>query len=381
MNFHVFQDDLGLYSTEAFKRIKRLGDIGAYKVFNITNSNECLKHEEIVYLRQDWAGVVEELNKIGINGRIYFHCYNPNSQYLMLRLKARREDISFNWVFWSGEFYNLPEFLDELYIGESRQYLKQEKWGLKWLKNLFNLGRKLSNQPYYLHNDFIKSFRNLDCFYGLLNSDYQKVVSYSGAALKHYPFAYQPFKKAISESSYHRSERTALRIMVNHSGDPTLNHHDALNNLTKFSTKVKCVLPLAYGNKNYIGDIKALALKLFGEEGVEIWEDYTSLEEYNRRLENIDIAVFNSKVQQGVGNVLQLLSSGVKIFFREENGFYQDLKSWGMFVYSIQSDLKVDADLQPLSQFQIDRNREILESYFSEEAIDSYFLPLLRSAD
>lgn len=377
MNYHVFQDSLGIYSTIACNHLERVANLNEYKVFNITNCQDCKTHNNVLLLKRDWNLVLMELLKIPINGKIYFHCYNPFAQFILLKIRLLRVDVSFHWVFWSGEFYNLPEFANHLCIKKSHKYIN-DFFGIRFtLSRIKNRFKKFTGKPYYIHADFINSFKHIDSFFGLLRSDYLNVVNYSGAGFTHLPFTYQSILIDLP-SLVKRKTVQSLRIMVNHSGDLTLNHFDALNRLSKLDCSFNVVLPLAYGDKKYIADVKNQSIRMFGLDRVEVWEDYMPLTEYAERLKTVDVAVFNCSVQQGVGNIVPLLGSGTKIFFREENGFYQDLKSWGMHVYSFQSEFNCEEINKHLTETELKENINILNKYFSIEAVDTYYNQLVQ---
>lgn len=376
MKVHVFQDSLGHYAIATYRRLKRLdGTQNSFQVINVTDDLNCKTVDGITMRSKDWLALASELATCEKGSTLYFHCYNYNAQFVLEKLKQQRTDLTFNWVFWSGEFYNLPEFLHKLYIGDSKKFLPKRAWHQLIRIYAHHWLEKLQGRTYYLHRDFIKSFKHINGFYGLLPSDFNQVMSYSGAKMAHLPFAYQSF--AMATSSYVeprvRELQAGVRIMLNHSGDPTLNHVDAIERLMSLKGDLKLILPLAYGNKEYIAEVKERGANAFGPNKVEVWDEFLPVDVYALKLQTIDVAIFNAMIQQGVGNILPLLYNGTKVFFRNENGMFHDLKHWGFHVFSIQDDLNAAELFTPLNIQQINENRQVLNRYFSEEAIDLYY--------
>jgi hypothetical protein len=235
------------------------------------------------------------------------------------------------------------------------------------------------NRPFYFHSNFIKSFNNIDHFCALLEEDYAIVTKYSKASMKYSKFAYLSFSQFLDNSYEYApvfKNSNEFNIMVNHSGDPTLNHFDAFERLKHIYIPGTLILPLAYGDQDYISEVKNYALASVGKK-YQIWDTFMLPSEYADKLKKIDFAIFNSIIQQGVGNIIMLLWYGVKLFLREENAIYVDFKRWGMHVYSIQHELTEESLSQKLTDIQINENKAILQNHLSEELVDGYYRSLI----
>ncbi|MFN6358308.1 MAG: TDP-N-acetylfucosamine:lipid II N-acetylfucosaminyltransferase, partial [Bacteroidota bacterium] len=286
--------------------------------------------------------------------------------------------VLFIWIFWSGEFYNLPEFIDDLYIGRSKKYLEKNTI-LGQLRLKANYLKQFMHRPYYMHNRFIASFHHIDFFASLLEEDWHNVSRYSGAKMKYIRFGYLSINQFINQQDddcKSDMQKPMFNLMLNHSGDPTLNHFDALERLQKIDFNGKILLSLSYGDERFINDLKT-QLQASPINSFEIWDTFIESRDYARKLSNMDFAVFNASVQQGLGNIILLLWYGVKLFLREENSIYIEFKKWGMHIYSVQNELNQAELSSKLTDEKVQHNRSILRKYFSEDAVDLYYQSLI----
>jgi hypothetical protein len=188
-------------------------------------------------------------------------------------------------------------------------------------------------------------------------------------------FAYVSFQQLINDKTLMAS-RSGYKVMINHSSDPTLNHHEVLMTLKEKNIKNTIYLPLAYGNIEYAKDVTSIAKSLFGKQ-VQIQDEFIDKHAYTEQFLDIGFAIFNNKVQQGLGNLIPLLWLGVKVFLREKNSVYLDLKQWGMFIYTIENDLKNEEFVESLNSAQVAHNRAVLRERLSDEVVDKYYLDCL----
>jgi dTDP-N-acetylfucosamine:lipid II N-acetylfucosaminyltransferase len=375
MNLHIFQDGIGFYSNEIVMRIRRLSPDKENIYINISNEKQKIVNRDINCFTSDLVSFLDFINKIGPLKRIYFHSYNYLAAYILGHLKSNNPEVVVCWIFWSGEFYNLPEFLGNLFFSYSKQYLPRISFYKKVRSKLSDIKNCILDRPVYRHSALIKSYQKIDYFATILESDYKNVVEYSQARMKFVHFAYLSYEQLI-EPHTRNSISTGDKIMINHSSDPSLNHYEILTLMKEKKINNRMFLPLAYGDKKYRDDLKEEARMLFGDQ-IEIQEDFISLEKYTEKLTSVGYSVFNCAIQQGIGNMIILLWLGVKIFLRKENPAYKDFKKWGLWIYSVQSDLPEEDFKRGLTQEQIQHNRKIIKAYMSEEIVNSYYQNLL----
>lgn len=374
MKVHIFQDELGLYTTSTVNRIISLG-LNKQSLF-INLSSKSTNHKDIIDLPTNWENVSDYLNQFKSIEKIYFHSYNYYSQAILNKVIFNSPNVESYWIFWSGEFYNLSHFAKNHYLKGSIKYFP-ERLLLRRLKNKFyHLKEKFYGRPYFNHSSFIKSFNQINYFCGILKSDFNNVVMYSNAKFVYKQFAYVPFDQYLLYKDIDCVDKIAKSkplVMINHSGDPILNHFEVMDRIYHLKSKIDIVLPLVYGDKKFIEDFEMSYLIPDSGFNITILKNKMNPNEYMNYLSSIDVAIFNSTIQQGIGNILPLLWFGAKIFLRESNPVYKDLILWGFHIESIHDESFDEKVLLPLKSDEILENRKLLVKYFSEQAVNDYY--------
>lgn len=378
MDIHIFQDPIWHYTTATCKRINSLNYKNEFEItfVNITNEPDKNKSDLIIHLPEDWRSIKRYLVSLDKIKNVYFHNYNYVSQHILIFIKNTSKNIIFNWVFWSAEFYNLPEISSKNYIGRSYKYHPTHNFFRLIKFHLFHFKERLFDRPYYSHQQFIRSFNEIKFFLSFLRSDYENVVKYSNAKLEYKLFSYLSFEQFLKESDKSEKiieQKSEISIMINHNGDPILNHFDVLDRLISLNTKFKIVLPLAYGNYKYINYVKQYCLKNFDVNKIEFWDKFLSPSEYSEKLLSINVAIFNISVQKGIGNILPLLWNGTKVYLREESPIYIDFTKLGFRIFSIQNDLTEESISKSLSLQEVSLNRKLLSDLLSEKSVNNYY--------
>lgn len=374
MDIHIFQDSLGHYISATYSRVNRLNDEYNHEILflNISDNKISYGENKIVGLPENWNYIRNYLKSIDNINNVYFHNYNFLSQYILSEISLYNSAVVFSWIFWSAEFYNLPEISYNFYIGKSSDFHLKNNSINRIRNKLFHFKEMLLGRPYYSHKSFINSFDKISNLITFFDSDYNNIIEYSKANFKLKTFAYLSFEQFFGSQSKLK-EDSIINIMINHNGDPMLNHFDVFERLSFIDKKFKIILPIAYGVNKYIEEIKDYCSSNFLNTNYELWDKFIPAEEYSNKLLEIDVAIFNFSVQKGVGNILPLLWSGCKIYLRDECPIYIDFKKYGFSVFSIQSELDFESLVQPLSIDLIDNNRRLVNELFSDIAVDSYY--------
>ena len=99
------------------------------------------------------------------------------------------------------------------------------------------------------------------------------------------------------------------------------------------------------------------------------------LNEYNNFLDSIPVAIFGTMRQEAAGNIMRLLKSGTKVYFREKNPLFQYYKEKGFIVFSFERELNDITDLQCLSEEGQLHNMQVAENMrvFYEDFMPSFF--------
>jgi hypothetical protein len=157
---------------------------------------------------------------------------------------------------------------------------------------------------------------------------------------------------------------TSKKILVGNSSDPSNNHSDIFDFLEGFEN-IRLYIPLTYGCRKNAQHIRELATRKFQQSAIPIM-DNMPYEKYLALLADIEFAIFYHPRQQAMGNTINLLGLGKKVFLRKGTSQWQLFEMLGIKVYdaeSIELNLSQD-DLKLLSD-----NRVKVSEYFSKEKL------------
>lgn len=156
-------------------------------------------------------------------------------------------------------------------------------------------------------------------------------------------------------------------IQVGNSGTPSNHHKEVLDLLYPYKDKIKIILPLSYGEKEYSDEIKKIALDKFGDN-LNILIDFMPLEEYNKILQSTHIAIFATDRQQAMGNIFVLLLLGKKVYLKEGYTHYDFFIKNGFKIFNIK-----DFSLDKISPEDALHNKNlILKEYSKEKQVNNF---------
>jgi len=137
---------------------------------------------------------------------------------------------------------------------------------------------------------------------------------------------------------YHVQEKqhTGTNILVGNSADPSNNHLEVLDKLEAYKDQdITIYVPLSYGNQDYAKQVIAEGKKRFGDRFQPLTE-FMPFEKYLKLLGVIDIAIFNHKRQQAMGNTITLLGLGKKVYMRSDATQWVFFQNRGIKVFDIE---------------------------------------------
>ena len=211
-------------------------------------------------------------------------------------------------------------------------------WGLdlhNWKLNSNSLASRVKN---WAHRRARKSFYAVVC---LEEADRKKYLAEFGsgaiAICANLPLS----KSALQELECLRFAKKRLNgkkfIQIEHNAHSFNNHLSIIEALSRHDEEsFEYFIPLSYGTardwegnpKDYIDQVISLADKYFGDRAHPILSMMPA-DTYTRLLWNMDIAIFGSDRQNGLGNILRMLYVGNKVFLPRENPTYQFLTQLG----------------------------------------------------
>lgn len=240
------------------------------------------------------------------------------------------------WVIWGGDLY----------------YYKFRKGKIK--NNIYEMMRRVV-------------IKNMGGIITHIKGDYELAQKRYGAKGKYfYCFMYPSnLYKEYNICQYPQHEE--IIIQIGNSADPTNNHIEIFKKLEKYKNEnIKIICPLSYGDKNYRDKVISQGKEIFGSKFKPLI-DFLPFEEYLRLLAQIDVAIFNHKRQQAMGNIITLLGLGKKVYIRDDITIWQFMNEHDLKVFNSNSHFE---DLfQKLDESIKKKNIENVKRQFSEEKL------------
>ncbi len=159
-------------------------------------------------------------------------------------------------------------------------------------------------------------------------------------------------------------------ILLGNSADPSNNHLDLISLLNKRHIKDKIYVPLAYGdakNREYLINI------LSDDENYIIQDNFMPRDEYMNVIRDAKVVVMGHLRQQALGNIINSLLYGHKVFLYEDSIAYKFFVSKGVYVFSIDKDLCQSEIDTPLEDYKIDYNRSfVLRNWDYDSRVEAF---------
>ncbi|MBD7911777.1 TDP-N-acetylfucosamine:lipid II N-acetylfucosaminyltransferase [Clostridium cibarium] len=288
-----------------------------------------------VFFYNSEKDVILHLNKIPGKKKLILHSLFWGKDLFLYFISNMRLLKNSYWVLWGADLYN--------YLMNSRY----NKWEI--LRRM--IIKRIGNIITYVEGDYI-----------LAKKWYKtKAIYYSGF----YPYLIDT--ELINSKHKVKLSREKIAIQIGNSADPSNNHIEIIDYLSKYKDKnIEVICPLAYGDKEYTKDVIQHGKKVLGNKFNEQVK-FLSYEEYVNSLNDIDIAIFNHKRQQAMGNILTLLYMGKKVYIRDDISTWSFLKSININVFEISGIKKEDEFFSLIDECKTNENRNILEVEFSNK--------------
>jgi hypothetical protein len=380
MNLHVTSDSYGLFPKQIAMRIKRDGGIEKNKMVNL--GEEAIIRDEIInYISDSPESVNNFIETIEKINKIIFHPYNFICYKFLHIILKKYPEVKVYWAFWSYELYNLPHLSVEHYKPFSQNYVSKQGNIFSRIRNIKIVGDLVLKFSYVTGikknytKKLIKSFKHIDFFCSFLPSDFLffKTIS-SSQTTKYLSFLYLSLDDIIPDVDNFRFTQ-GNKIMIGHSSSPSGNHYEIIQQLSRINPDFPVFIPLAYGDENYGNLIEREALKRFTT--ADVLRQKLDTITYSKKLAEIGWAIFSTKVQQGLGNILALIFMGAKVFLDEDSSTYSDFSDWGIVVFSVQRDLNLEKLSNKLSNDEIQNNRAIIINKCNSELVKQYWNNIL----
>ncbi len=157
---------------------------------------------------------------------------------------------------------------------------------------------------------------------------------------------------------------TTVHIQIGNSADPRNEYLEMLEMLKPHAEdNIKIYAMLSYGSDEHAAEVAALGANIFGEK-FEAITGFMRFDEYIELLSKIDIAIFNHRRQQAMGNIVTLLGLGKKVFIRRDISTWKYLAALNIKVFAIGDDLLDEIDAATSQS-----NIEAVQKNFSVEKL------------
>ncbi len=208
-----------------------------------------------------------------------------------------------------------------------------------------------------------KLIKKIKHFVGFIKDDYLLIREWYGAKGEFHECILYPV--AFFEEDYSPNlggQKGTIKILAGNSADPSNNHFDLFEKLIPYKEQdIQIIVPLSYGNGTYSEDVIKKGKEIFGDKFVPL-TDFISLSEYKKLLKDVDIAIFNHDRQQGMGNIISLISYGKKVYIRSHISTWKMFNSFGVTVFDCKN-----FDLTLPDKALIQTNIDIMKNYFTKE--------------
>lgn len=243
------------------------------------------------------------------------------------------------WVIWGGDLYTY-------------QSAKQDR---KWKRNEFFrriIIKRLGHLVTYLEGDLDRARK----WYGAKGT-YHECFMYTSNLYKKHNLPEKKDKK--------------INIQIGNSASESNHHIEVLEKLLPYKDRDICIyVPLSYSSKEHAEKVIKVGKEWFGDKFKPL-TTMMSFDDYLSFLSSIDIAFFNHRRQQGMGNTITLLGLGKTVYIRKGTSQWEFFKSKGIKVGNIES-------LNSLDLFNPNENVNIIKEYFSYNNYISQIEKLLR---
>lgn len=231
-----------------------------------------------------------------------------------------------------------------------RPWLLKKCYWVVWGADLYYYINRKCNIRTDIHEFFRRHvIRNMGGLITHIKGDYELAKKWYGFKGKyHYSFMYPSnlyHEYDLPETNNTKSDK--LYIQVGNSADSSNNHVEVFNKLKLYKDeKIEIICPLSYGDIDYRNKVISEGRKIFGDKFKPLIE-FIPFDDYLKILAKIDVAIFNHKRQQGMGNITTLLGLGKKVYIRDDISTWQFCLDHNLKVYSTNkefSDLFDDLD-------------------------------------
>jgi len=293
--------------------------------------------------------------------RIVFHSYKPDKNWAVLTYLLKKNLDKSIWIMWGIDLYNYKSDAGGI-KGKIENYMGETT------RRMMRYPVAIAEPDIEVYNKTFGEFPVLLAPYAFVNERFTQM----DFLIERRKREVLDFERAVEEGEiipYTDEDREAqydpllcekydgrIRIQIGHNGFAFNNQVEVLNALDKYmdhpdAKKFDLCFPISYGNtplSDNITFVYALMnyAKMRYPNNVSFLNKLIPANEYTKYLSTVDIAIFNSSRQNGLGNILQLLYMGKKVYMSTSNPLFEYLRSKGFEIHDVK-----DIDNESFEEF------------------------------
>lgn len=295
---------------------------------------------------------------------IFFHYFD--AKYLPIFFELKMLGVKVIIQLWGGDYtgHYLPP---SKIIGQAtfqhciHPFTKTAQFPLQLARLYYDLKWYL-NRGKYSYRKALKLADHVGCELGKFE------IKHFGIRASQLNSLHVPYSANVREMlEFPPAKLTGQNVLLGNSAALTNSHIDALLILNVAKQNFdSCIIPLSYGgNPKSTEAIKSLAHQLFGQQ-TRILDSFMEKAEYFQLLESTKYVIMNHTRQQALGNILWAIANCRTLYLNENGVIFKKLQSLDFHVRTLSSISK--KGLRPISQEELNRNRENLEVFYSSSA-------------
>lgn len=365
MNIHLFHDDkFNNGAMEQFELAYPGQNCYIILLYNqkelkytVPNAYTYIFHIRDLNLLQYLNGIIQSNS----GSRLFLHFMDDFKAALVNKLLDKFTHLHFYWIFYGGDLYEYLTRYEDYQIIDDATLLPKTSLVARLSKRIkyllrFGMSQKTAK---------LRAFQRLDYFCFWNEYDYQLFVSKIKSTAEYKNFIYY---HALGDAAHVQAQKKAV-IMINHAASFSGNHHYIIHKLAKLQlplAEYEILLPLSYGDKEFAHKVK-LAAEHELKANINALTEFLPIEEYQKILSEVKIAIFGMRRQEAAGNVFQLLNMGAQVFLRKDNTLLHWLKKRDFIVFCIEEDELELSRLEGLNLEEMSQNRMQYEKYFNSK--------------
>lgn len=364
MNLHIINDEK--FFDPFVEKLEELGLL--HNNIFIVKENGPLKYirrKDLVYGRLNDRLLLGNLDNYD---KVFIHAFS----FDLYRWVNRHTFKELNWMIWGKELYESKMVNYPLYESGTENIIQKIKKIRPMMSNYY---RKI--ERFLFQIDVERVYGKIDYLLTWITPEYEYAKRHiKGLKAEHKKFAYtfeidaEILSDMFDGNAFFRNWKARkLRCIIGNSGAASNNHLDALKKVKDVDFN-EIVMPISYGDQNYIGILKREVERYYQHKNVTFMEQFMSFKRYLDFFNSYDVFVSNSLRPIGMGNIWMALLTGKLIFMNSKNLVFPYLQSIGIQLYDIDLIEQIDIIQQ---QIDFESNRTIAAEFLSKGSMNTLY--------